>query len=68
MIKNIKDVRDTQVPIAPDKQNGLSEPSLICCDQIHTVSDGDFGKQWGEVDIKIVEKVDAALKLSLGLK
>jgi mRNA interferase MazF len=56
-----------EVPLNPNKQNGLTAPSAIHLDQIRSIDCQRLVKLLGKVDAQTLAKVDEALKLSLGL-
>lgn len=56
-----------EVPLSPTKQNGLPVPSAIHLDQIRSVDRKRLVKLLGKVDKQTLNKVDSAIKISLGL-
>lgn len=59
-------IYDTEVEIkAPD--GGLRNDSLILLNQIRTVDKSRAVRKWGQVSAKVMENVNHALQISLGL-
>jgi mRNA interferase MazF len=56
-----------EVAVAPTKANGLSVPSAIQLSQIRSMDQSRLLKRLGAVDAATMQKVDTALKISLGL-
>ena len=56
-----------EVPLSPTKQNGLTTPSSIRLNQIRSVDRQRLVKLLGKVDLQTLNKVDSAIKISLGL-
>jgi mRNA interferase MazF len=52
----------------PKGEAGLEKDSVAMCNQIRSVDELRFGKLYGVVSPKTMEKVDQALKISLDLK
>ncbi len=52
----------------PKGEAGLEKDSFALCNQIRCVDEVRFGKMYGVVSRETMEKVDRALKISLGLK
>jgi mRNA interferase MazF len=55
------------VPVAAG-EGGFSKPSVVLCDQIRVVDKSRLVRTLGHLSSSTMEKVDAALKISLGLK
>ena len=53
--------------IDPDTVNSLDVRSFIRVDNIHTMDRQRLVRGWGVVDLNTMDKVDEALKISLGL-
>ncbi len=51
----------------PEGGGGLVKESVVMCNQIRTVDEQRFGKIYGQVSPEIMKRVDAALRISLGL-
>jgi len=47
---------------------GLKKESVVLCNQIRSVDESRFGKTLGTVTSETMQRVDAALKISLGLR
>lgn len=61
-----KAIYDTEVEIkAPD--GGLRKDSLILLNQIRTVDKSRAIRKWGQASAEVMEKVNRALQISLGL-
>lgn len=61
-----KAIYDTEVEIkAPD--GGLRNDSLILLNQIRTVDKSRAVRKWGQASAEVMEKVNEAIKISLGL-
>jgi mRNA interferase MazF len=56
-----------EVVAAPGQRNGLTLPSAINLGQIRSVDRARLVKRLGVLDAATLRKVDAALKISLGL-
>jgi mRNA interferase MazF len=56
-----------EVIVRPGKANGLQLLSAILLDQIRTVDKRRLGKRLGAVDATILQRVDEAIQISLGL-
>jgi mRNA interferase MazF len=56
-----------EVVVQPDHKNGLSVRSAIHLDQVRSVDRERLVKRLGALDAPTMRKVDAALKISLGL-
>ena len=56
-----------EVVVSPTKANGLQEPSAIQLGQIRSVDKRRLLKRLGALDAESLQKVDTALKISLGL-
>lgn len=54
------------VPVGPD-ETGLSGRSTVLLEQIQTVGTGRLGRRTGMLGPLSMERVDAALRYSLGL-
>ncbi len=48
-------------------EGGLTNNSIILLNQIRTVDRSRFGRYWGHITPKTMQKVDEAIKISLGL-
>ncbi|NUM43897.1 MAG: type II toxin-antitoxin system PemK/MazF family toxin [Anaerolineales bacterium] len=48
-------------------EGGLANNSIILLNQIRTVDRTRFGRYWGRVSAETMQKVDEAIKISLGL-
>ncbi|GAB4578622.1 MAG: type II toxin-antitoxin system PemK/MazF family toxin [Anaerolineales bacterium] len=48
-------------------EGGLSNNSIILLNQIRTVDRTRLGRYWGRVSMATMQKVDEAIKISLGL-
>ncbi len=48
-------------------EGGLTNHSLILLNQIRTTDRSRFGHYWGHIAPKTMQKVDEAIKISLGL-
>ena len=48
-------------------EGGLANNSVILLNQICTVDRSRFGRYWGRVSAETMQKVDEAIKISLGL-
>jgi len=55
------------VAVAPTRASGLSVPSAIQLNQIHSVDQQRLVKRLGAVDAPTMRSVDEAIKISLGL-
>ncbi len=51
----------------PKGDGGLPKDSVVLCNQIHTVDEVRFGKVYGRLSDSTMQKVDAALRISLSL-
>lgn len=56
-----------EVVVAPTKTNGLSMESAIRLDQIRTIDRRRILRRLGAADSIVMQKVDEAIKISLGL-
>jgi mRNA interferase MazF len=56
-----------EVPIRPGGKSGLGQLSAVILNQIRSIDRQRFGKRIGVLDTATMAKVDAALKISLGL-
>ena len=56
-----------EVPLSPNKQNGLTAPSAIHLDQIRSIDRQRLIKLLGRIDSQTLTRVDEAMKISLGL-
>jgi mRNA interferase MazF len=56
-----------EVVVAPTATNGLQAQSSIRLDQVRTVDRKRLVKRLGKVDSPTLERVDEAIKISLGL-
>jgi mRNA interferase MazF len=54
--------------IIPPGEGGTSKQSVVLCDQIRVVDKSRIVKPLGHLSAASMKKVDAALKISLGLK
>lgn len=61
-----KALHPVQVEVLPP-DGGLRKKSLILLNQLRTVDKERLSKRWGRLKPETMAKVDAALKLSLGL-
>ena len=57
----------THVEVAKEKYN-LDRDSVILCEQIRTIDKRRLKERIGELDDEAMQRVDAALAVSLGLK
>lgn len=64
--ENIKRSFPVNVPV-PAGEAGLKKESVVLCGQIRTVDETRFGKVYGQMSSSTMRKVDAALRISLGL-
>lgn len=55
------------VPVAPGKGNGLAVPSAVHLGQIRSVDRQRLVKRLGRLDSPTMERVNEALRISLGL-
>lgn len=55
------------VVVSPSRANGLETPSAIRLDQIRTFDKQRLIKRLGAVEHSIMQKVDEAIRISLGL-
>lgn len=53
--------------VAPDAENGLSEPGFVKCEQIQTVPQSRLFARKGTLAPEVLERVDAALRRAVGL-
>ena len=60
-------VPSIRVPVSPNPQNGLRQPSEIMVDMIQTSSLGRFGGIIGSIDAAALESVETALAIHIGL-
>jgi mRNA interferase MazF len=60
-------VPNVRVPIKPTATNGLKKDSEIAIDNIQTFSRRKIGVVVGKVSIEIMDQVDSALAIFLGL-
>jgi mRNA interferase MazF len=57
---------DVQVEVkAPD--GGLHHDSLVLLNQIRTIDKRRVGRYWGRLSAQTMQRVDEAIKISLGL-
>jgi mRNA interferase MazF len=56
-----------EVPIRLGGKSGLSQPSAVVLNQIRSIDRQRLGKRVGTLDAATMMKVDAAIKISLGL-
>ena len=59
--------RPREVPLASGSKTGLTMPSAVILNQIRSVDRARLQKRLGAVDHATMRRVDAALKISLGL-
>ena len=57
----------THVQIEPDPRTGLRETSWVKCEQVLTVSKERLEAPWGSLSNPDMARVEAALKLALGM-
>jgi mRNA interferase MazF len=60
-------VPGVRIPLEPNAQNGLRQPSEIMVDMIQTSSLARFGGIIGTIDAATLQLVEASLELHLGL-
>jgi mRNA interferase MazF len=56
-----------EVVLEPRPENGLEVASAVRCDQIRTVDKQRLTKRLGHIDAATLQRIDDALKISLGL-
>jgi mRNA interferase MazF len=56
-----------EVPIRPGGKTGLTQPSAVILNQIRSIDRERLVKRLGTLDVAIMQRVDDALKISLGL-
>jgi mRNA interferase MazF len=56
-----------EVPIRQVGKTGLSQPSAVILNQIRSIDRQRLGRRMGLLDAPTMARVDAALKISLGL-
>jgi mRNA interferase MazF len=56
-----------EVPLAAGAKTGLAVPSAVILNQIRSVDRARLQKRLGAVDSATMRRVDAAIKISLGL-
>lgn len=56
-----------EVVLEPRPENGLEVASAVRCDQIRTVDKQRLTKRLGHIDAATMQRIDDALKISLGL-
>jgi mRNA interferase MazF len=64
--ENVRRISPTHVLVRKG-EGGLSKDSIILCEQIRTVDEKRFLRHCGLLTAAAMEKVDQALKISLGL-
>ena len=57
----------THVPIEPDTINGLREKSWVKCEQVLTISKERLRQKWGHLSPVAMTKIEAAVKLAMGM-
>lgn len=57
----------SEIPIAPDRDNGLSEPSAAQCQHLRAVSTGRIGSTRGNVGAMILGQVREAIAVLLDI-
>jgi len=57
----------THVAVEPDPDNGLSRASYVKCEQVLTISKGRLKRRLGRLESRAMERVNAALRVSLAL-
>ena len=56
-----------RVVVSPEAENGLVEPSFIMVDKIQTVPIGKVGQRIGRLPDHLMQDIDRALTLFLGI-
>lgn len=51
-----------------EKENGFTKPAVIMCDQVRAIDKQRIVRRCGRLSLGTMGKVDAALKISLGLQ
>jgi len=57
----------THIEVKPSEDNGLSSASTIKCEQLLTISKDRLDGYIGHLDTDLMQSVDDAIKLALGL-
>lgn len=56
-----------RLPVEPSELNGLRVPSTIMVDKITTMPRGRMGRRIGQLDADVIQRLDHALVVFLGL-
>jgi len=56
------------IAVEPSRLNGLDRPGIVRCEQILTISRTRLIRYIGQIEPPLLEKVDEAIKIVLGLK
>ncbi len=57
----------TRVHISPNDQNGLKKDCFVMADKIVTLKKSSLGKRLGSLEDEDMNKVDAALRVAIGI-
>jgi len=56
-----------EVVVQPSRESGLTERSAVLLNQIRSIDRKRFVRRLGSLDAEVMQEVDRALKISLGL-